>query len=165
MKNLLLVPTMLFMVIAGSGLASAQEVLLDDVETAVETEWAEIRIHFTMPVNYASHFPREHGQLLKIFLNITGPDSQDISLRQETRHVSATPVLPATTITFDPPLSLNLQRDPWSLTVRFNREVNYSVRPGDDNRSIVIYLPVVPAEPGATHRPERTPATKEPAGK
>lgn len=160
MKNLLLVPTMLFMVIAGSGLTSAQEVLLDDVETAVETEWAEIRIHFTMPVNYVSHFPREHGQLLKIFLNVTALDSQDISLRQETRHVSATPVLPAATIIFDPPLSLNLQRDPWSLTVRFNREVNYSVRPGDDNRSIVIYLPVVPAEPGARHRPERAPATK-----
>lgn len=165
MKNQLLALTMLFTVIAGPGIANAQEVLLDDVETAVETEWAEIRIRFTMPVNYVSHFPREHGQLLKIFVNVTGPDSQDISLRQETRHVSATPVLPATTITFDPPLSLNLQRDPWSLTVRFNREVNYSVRPGEDNRSIVIYLPVVPAEPGPAGRPERAPATREPADK
>ncbi len=165
MRKILFAIALTFLAPGPVSIALAQEVLLDDVETAVESEWAEIRIHFTMPVNYASHFPREHGQLLKIFLNITGPDSQDISLRQETRHVSATPVLPATTITFDPPLSLNLQRDPWSLTVRFSHEVNYSVRPGDDNRSIVIYLPVVPADPGATRRPERAPATKEPAGK
>jgi hypothetical protein len=153
MKNLLPGLTMLFMAIATPGIAGAQEVLLDDVETAVEPEWAEIRIHFTMPVNYVSHFPREHGQLLKIFLNIAALDPQDVSLRQETRHISATPVLPATTITLDPPLSLNLQRDPWSLLLRFSREVNYSVRPGEDNRSMVIYLPVVPVETG--------PATKD----
>lgn len=165
MRKILFAIALAFLAPGPVGIALAQEVLLDDVETSVETDWAEIRIHFTMPVNYVSHFPREHGQLLKIFANITGLDSQDISLRQETRHVSATPVLPATTITLDPPLSLNLQRDPWSLTLRFNREVNYSVRPGEDNRSIVIYLPVVPAETGATHRPERAPAKKEPAGK
>lgn len=143
-------------------LAHAQEVLLDDVETAVEPEWAEIRVHFTMPVNYERHFPQEHGQLLKIFFTITGLDMQDVSLRTETRHVPATPVLPATTITFEPPLSLNLQRDPWSLSVRFNRVVNYNVRPGDDNRSIVIYIPVVPVESGPANNPAKeTPATQE----
>lgn len=160
MKNPLLGLTMLFMVIAGSGIASAQEVLLDDIETTVESEWAEIRVHFTMPVNYERHFPQERGQLLKIFFTISGLGMQDVSLRTETRHVSATPVLPATTITFEPPLSLNLQRDPWSLLVRFNRDVNYSVRPGDDNRSIVIYLPIVPVETGPADRPRNVPDTK-----
>jgi hypothetical protein len=160
-KNTLLGLTMLLMVIAGPGIVRAQEVLLDDVETAVEAEWAEIRIHFTMPVNYERHFPRERGQLLKIFFTIAGMGMQDISLRTETRHVSATPVLPAATITFDPPLSLNLQRDPWSLTVRFNRDVNYNVRPGDDNRSIVIYLPIVPVETGPANAPRNTPAAKD----
>ncbi|MEW6330731.1 MAG: hypothetical protein AB1560_04635 [Pseudomonadota bacterium] len=153
MKKILFTIALMFLASGAASMAHAQEVLLDDVETAIEPEWAEIRIHFTMPVNYVSHFPREHGQLLKIFLNIAALDPQDVSLRQETRHISATPVLPATTITLDPPLSLNLQRDPWSLLLRFNREVNYSVRPGEDNRSIVIYLPVVPVETG--------PATKD----
>jgi len=160
MKNPLFGIAMLLMAFAGSGIASAQEVLLDDVETSVEPEWAEIRVHFTVPVNYVNHFPREHGQLLKIFLNVVALDLQDISLRQETRHVSATPVLPAATLIFDPPLSLNMQRDPWSLTVRFNRDVNYNVRPGDDNRSIVIYLPVVPVETGPATAPGSTPAAK-----
>jgi hypothetical protein len=160
MKNLLLGVTMLLMAFAGPGIASAQEVLLDDVETSVEPEWAEIRVHFTMPINYERHFPREHGRLLKIFFTITGLDMQDVSLRQETRHVSATPMLPATTITFEPPVSLNLPRDPWSLLLEFSRDVNYSVRPGDDNRSIVIYLPIVPAETGPADRPGKAPAAK-----
>jgi hypothetical protein len=160
MKNPLFGIAVLLMAFAGSGIASAQEVLLDDVETSIEPEWAEIRVHFTMPVNYVNHFPRERGQLLKIFLNVAALDLQDISLRQETRHVSATPVLPAATITFDPPLSLNLQRDPWSLTVRFNRDVNYNVRPGDDNRSIVIYLPIVPVETRPSNAPRENPVVK-----
>jgi hypothetical protein len=161
MRKILYPIVLMFMASAPTSVARAQEVLLDDVETAVEAEWAEIRVHFTMPVNYERHFPREHGQLLKIFFTISGLGMQDISLRTETRHVSATPVLPAATITFDPPLSLNLQRDPWSLTVRFNREVNYNVRPGDDNRSIVIYLPVVPVETGPAIAPRNTPAPKD----
>jgi hypothetical protein len=161
MKNPLFRIAMLLMALASSDIASAQEVLLDDVETTIEPEWAEIRVHFTVPVNYVNHFPQEHGQLLKVFLNVVAMDLQDISLRQETRHVSATPVLPAATITFDPPVSLNLQRDPWSLTVRFNRDVNYNVRPGDDNRSILIYLPVVPVETGPAIAPGNAPAAKD----
>jgi hypothetical protein len=161
MRKILGPIVLMFMVAAPVRMALAQEVLLDDVETTVEAEWAEIRVHFTMPVNYERHFPREHGQLLKIFFTITGLGAQDISLRTETRHVSATPVLPATTITFEPPLSLNLQRDPWSLLVRFNRDVNYSVRPGDDNRSIVIYLPIVPVETGPSDASRGNPAVKQ----
>ncbi|MBI3569487.1 MAG: hypothetical protein HY082_00025 [Gammaproteobacteria bacterium] len=161
MKKILFAITLMFVTLGYGGAGRAQEVLLDDVETSVESEWAVIRVHFTMPVNYERHFPQEHGQLLKIFFTITGLDMQNVSLRTETRHVSATPVLPATTITFEPPLSLNLQRDPWSLSVRFNRDVNYNVRPGDDNRSIVIYLPIVPAETSPAHVPKDIPAEKE----
>jgi len=135
----------LFLSLAAGG-AHAQDPLLDDVETSVEPDWAKIRISFVLPVNYMRHFPKEHGQLLQIFFTVTGLDTHDISLLEDVRHVSATPVLPATTITYDPPASLNLQRDPSSLSVRFDRDVDYQVRPGDDHRSIVIYLPVVPAQ-------------------
>lgn len=146
MKNPLLGVAMLFMAFAGPGIARAQDVILDDVETATETEWTQIRIHFTLPVNYVRHFPQEHGQLLQIFFTIAGLDSKNISLREEVRNISATPVMPAATITYEPPLSLNLQRDPSLLSVKFNRPVNYDVRPGEDHRSLVIYLPIVPVE-------------------
>jgi hypothetical protein len=146
MKNPLLGVTMLFMAIASPGVARAQDVILDDVDTSVESEWARISIHFTLPVNYVRHFPQEHGQLLQIFFTVAGIDSQNVSLREEIRNISATPVMPATTITYDPPLSLNLQRDPSSISVRFDRPVNYDVRPGEDHRSIVIYLPIVASD-------------------
>jgi len=146
MKNPLLGVTMLFMAFTSSGIARAQDVILDDVDTSVEAEWARISIHFTLPVNYVRHFPQERGQLLQIFFTVAGIDSQNVSLREEIRNVSATPVMPATTITYEPPLSLNLQRDPSSISVRFDRAVNYDVRPGEDHRSIVIYLPIVPTD-------------------
>ena len=142
MKKTLLSITLLYMALAANGIAHAQDLILDDVETAVDPEWVQIRVNFTMPVNYMRHFPEEHGQLLQIFFTIVGMDSQNVSLREEVRNVSATPVMPATTITFDPPLSLKLRRDSSTLSVRFDRPVNYDVRPGDDHRSIVIYLPI-----------------------
>ncbi|MGE5242339.1 MAG: hypothetical protein ACM3NI_11895 [Bacteroidota bacterium] len=144
MKKIFIGISLLLSLAAGG--AHAQDPLLDDVETSVEPDWAKIRISFVLPVNYVRHFPKEHGQLLQIFFTVTGLDTHDISLLEDVRHVSATPVLPATTITYDPPASLNLQRDPSSLSVRFDRAVDYQVRPGDDHRSIVIYLPVVPAQ-------------------
>jgi len=165
MKNPLLGVTLLFMAFTCSGIARAQDVILDDVDTSVESEWARISIHFTLPVNYVRHFPQERGQLLQIFFTVAGMDSQNISLRDEIRNISATPVMPATTITYEPPLSLNLQRDPSSISVRFDRPVNYDVRPGEDHRSIVIYLPIVPKDakpadtakdkPGKKHSPAK----------
>ena len=146
MKKIILGMSLLLLTLTAGYTARAQDVILDDVETATETEWVQIRIHFTLPVNYVRHFPQERGQLLQIFFTVAGIDSQNVSLREEIRNVPATPVMPATTITYDPPLSLNLQRDPSSISVRFNRPVNYDVRPGEDHRSIVIYLPIVPTD-------------------
>jgi len=163
MKKIFLGMSLLWMALA-PGVVRAQDPLLDDVETAVEPDWAEIRISFVLPVNYVRHFPKEHGQLLQIFFTVAGLDTQNISLLEDVRHISATPVLPDTTITYDPPVSLNLLRDPSSLSIRFDRDVNYEVRPGDDHRSIVIYLPVVPAQNTPANATSGKPARKgEPA--
>jgi hypothetical protein len=161
MKNPLLGVGMLFMVFSSPGIVHAQDVILDDVDTSVESEWVRMSIHFTLPVNYVRHFPQERGQLLQIFFTVAGIDSQNISLREENRNISATPVMPATTITYEPPLSLNLQRDPSLITVRFDRPVNYDVRPGEDHRSIVIYLPIVPKDIAPADRPKEKPGIKE----
>ncbi len=161
MRKILFAIALMFMALVTGSIAQAQDVILDDVETSVEPEWAQIRIHFTLPVNYVRHFPQERGQLLQIFFTIAGLDSQNVSLQEEVRNISATPVMPATIITYKPPLSLNLQRDPSSLSVRFDRPVNYDVRPGEDHRSLVIYLPIVPAETKETKPAGATPDKPE----
>ena len=160
MRSSLLSVTMLLLVSASPGIARAQDVILDDVDTAVESGWMRIGIHFTLPVNYVRHFPQERGQLLEIFFTVAGLGTQEISLRDETRKVSATPVMPGTTITYKPPLSLNLQHDPSSLSVRFDRPVNYDVRPGDDHRSIAIYMPISPVETKPAAGPKEKPRIK-----
>ena len=160
MKKSLLGVFLLFIALATAGITHAQDIILDDVDTSVEPDWVQVRIHFTMPVNYVRHFPQEHGQLLQIFFTIVGLDADNISLREEVRNVPATPVMPATTITYEPPLSLNLQRDPSTLLVRFDRAANYDVRPGEDHRSIVIYMPVVPVETKPADPAKEKPAKK-----
>jgi hypothetical protein len=146
MKKILSTIAMLFISCISGSIAHAQDLILDDVETSTESEWVQIRIHFTLPINYVRHFPQERGQLLQIFFTIAGLDSQNVSLREEIRNVPPTPVMPSATLTYEPPLSLNLQRDPSTLLVRFDHAVNYDVRPGEDHRSLVIYLPIVPVE-------------------
>lgn len=160
MKKILLAAVLLLM---GAGFnpyqtALAQDPLIDEVDTATEAEWAEIRIHFITPVNYVRHFPQEHGQLLEIFFTVSGLDLQNISLREDTHHVAATPIMPDTVITYGPPASLNIQRDPSTLSIRFDRDVNYDVKPGDDNRSLVIYIHIVPVE---NKPPKTSPKAKE----
>jgi len=163
MKKISIRITLLWLVlIAGS--VHAQDPLIDDVDTAVEPDWAMIRVHFIMPINYVRHFPKDHGQQLQIYFTIAGMDTHNISLLEETRHVSATPVFPDTTITYAPPVSLHLQRDPSSLSVRFDREVTYEVRPGDDHRSIVIYLPVVSAQDAPPEAAQDKPSRREKSG-
>lgn len=159
MKKSLLGIAMLFMMLAVASITRAQDNMLDDVDTSVEPNWVQIRIHFTMPINYVRHFPDERGQLLQIFFSIVGVNANNLNLMEEIRNVPATLVIPATTITFKPPLSLDIRRDPSTLLVRFDHPVNYDVRPGDDQRSIVIYIPVTPveikpAEP-AKNKPEK----------
>jgi hypothetical protein len=160
MKKILPFIAMLFMSCASVGSVHAQDTILDDVDTSVEPAWAQIRVHFTLPVNYVRHFPEEHGQLLQIFFTASGLEAQKLSLREEVRNVAATPVMPATTITYEPPVSLNLQRDPSTLLVRFDHPVNYDVRPGEDHRSIVIYLPITPAEGNPDGKSPTNPASK-----
>lgn len=158
MRKTFIAIALLITAFATINIARTQDTLIDDIETSVEPEWGRIRIRFTLPINYERHFPKEHGQLLQIFFTVGGIDSQRISISEEVRKVSATPVLPATTLTYEPPLSLNLQRDPSSLSVRFDRPVSFDVRPGEDSRSLVIYLPIAPRESKPLKTPPSAPA-------
>jgi hypothetical protein len=167
MKKTLLGISLLWLALVAGNIARADNTayaqdntILDDVDTSVEGDWARIRIRFSLPVNYLRHSPQERGQLLQIFFNIAFLQAQNVSLQEEVRNVRATPVIPGTIITYEPPLSHNLQREPSSLKVQFDRVVNYDVRMGDDRRSLIIYLPIVPAEtkPNGTtkSKPEKT---------
>ena len=42
--------------------------------------------------------------------------------------------------------------------MRFDRPVNFDVRPGEDSRSLVIYLPIAPRENKPAKLPQSAPA-------
>jgi hypothetical protein len=143
-----------FVTLAWVGASCAQETLLDDVETLVEGEWIQVRINFNMPVNYLRHSPTEHGQLVQIFFHLASLDLQNVSLTEERRHVAGTATTPGFTVTYERPVSTDLQRTAMRISVRFDRVVNFSVRPGENNRSLVLLIPIVPKESGFKHAPK-----------
>ena len=124
----------------------AQNPLLDDVTTRIEGSTAEVRIQFTMPVQYLYHFPVEHGDLVLIFFRVVTVNGDDISLREVVRRIRATANLPGFTVTYVHPPSHDFVFDPLSVLIEFDRPVRYSVSAGKDKRSLYLTIPLA-AEP------------------
>jgi len=129
-------------------IARAQNPALDDVDSRIEEGIAQVRIRLTFPVRYLRHFPADHGEQLEIYFQAAALSTQDISLHQEVRRVSPTPAIPGFTVTYTPPPLRDLDREPASLLIKFDRPVTFKVSPGDDKESIYLYLPVTPAPSG-----------------
>lgn len=122
--------------------AQAQNPLLDEVTTRIDGSTAEVRIRFTMPVQYLYHFPVEHGELVLIFFRVITVNGGEISLREEVRRVRATAVLPGFTVTYVHPPSHDFVLDPLSVLIQFDRPVCYRVSAGKDKRSLYLTIPL-----------------------
>ena len=125
--------------------AQAQDPLLDEVGARIEGSTAKVRIRFTARVRYLRHFPLDHGELVNIFFRVITVDGAEISTRTEVRRVRATTTLPGFTVTYMPPPSRDLVRDPASVLIQFDRPVSYRVREGKENRSLYLTIPITPA--------------------
>ena len=123
----------------------AQDPLLDEVGTRIEGSTAKVRIRFTAQVRYLRHFPLEHGELVQIFFRVITVDGAEISLREEVRRVRATATLPGFTVTYMPPPSHDVLRDPLSVLIQFDRPVSYKVSEGKEKRSLYLTIPITPA--------------------
>ena len=111
---------------------------LDAVDVQPRGSDAEITIRFATPVLYMNHNPREEGRSVRIYLKLVGPGLQDGDLAPDNRRVPAIGSAPAVTVMFP--------ESDGSLSVSFDRSTRYSVRPGQDGRSISI---LIPAKPGS----------------
>jgi len=129
-------------------IAHAQAPLLDDVSTRIEGSAAEVRIQFTMPVQYLYHFPVEHGHLVLIFFRVVTVNGDEISLREEVRRIRATANLPGFTVTYVHPPSHDFVLDPLSVLIQFDRPVRYQVSAGKDKRSLYLTIPLAAKTPG-----------------
>jgi hypothetical protein len=128
------------------GSPGARAALIDDIEIVSSDDSARVRIQFTVLVRYLRHFPPSSGEILTVFMQPVSGESLRETLGgrivDEVRRSPRTPLVPCFTVTVVPPA--NPVRDPIQIVIQFDRAVSYSVRLGDDSRSLDLRLPLPP---------------------
>jgi len=132
---------------------------LDNVSLEYQATGIVATIRLTAPVQYLRHFPERHGKVLEIFYSrVSGATSDEPWVDNEVRKSPPSNLIPGFTVT------TRNQRTQPKLVVEFDRDADYSVAPGKDNRSLLITirpdkvpgkavaLPLLP-----TIKPERLP--------
>lgn len=120
--------------------ASAQ--LMDDIEIISRDNTAEIRIKLSVPVRYLRHFPKEQGELINIYFQVTSMDSMDRPLREEHRKSPPNQLVPSFTVTSTSLGATDVVRDPPYLAIQFSRPVKYKIRQSDDYRDFILTVPL-----------------------
>lgn len=116
--------------------ASADAQVLDRIEINRIGGDAEIRIRFTTEIQYLRHVPLERGKVIRVFIRLTNQQIIESDLPQETLSSPTTDLVPRFTVTY--PELIN------GLVVTFEQQVRFKLRPGEDAKSIVITMPVLP---------------------
>ncbi|MBS1213618.1 MAG: hypothetical protein H6R26_2235, partial [Proteobacteria bacterium] len=120
--------------VAVADLAGRQ--MLDDVSVGAVSGNPVIHVELTAPVSYARHAPFEAGDTLQVWVNPTAPNlAQGAAAQREVRRWTATDAVPLLDVGYE---YGGLGGD--RLILRFNKEVRYKVRPGDDFRSVDVEL-------------------------
>lgn len=127
--------------------------MLDDIEARSEQGVAEIRLHFTVPVRYIKHFPADNGQIIKLYLQVLSLDGVGEIEPQEYKRTPVIARVPAFSVTYSTVRTCHSVRDPLCLDIQFNKAVRFNIRPGEDGRSIVLY--VLPDSNATPSKPEK----------
>ncbi len=112
-------------------------------------------IRFGVNILYQRHSPPNEGTLVRVFLRLVASEIPESDVMQETMRSPKTARLPTVTALY--PELIN------GMLVTFSHATRYSVRPGTDGRSIVITVPMLPAE--KTAAPTAAVALPKPAPK
>ena len=109
--------------------------IISDVSISGIADGSELRIEFTFPVRYLSHFPREFGDTLQISLQAVAVSEvdQEFLRRRESFNLPETGSVPLLDVTYEG----DLPGGPY-LTLRFTEPVAFSVRQGSDFRSLTV---------------------------
>jgi hypothetical protein len=118
---------------------------LDTAEIQRRGADAEITVRFVTQLLYLRHCPPEEGLSVRIYLRFTGIRAGEIERLPGTRILPALGPAPASTIRFP--------ESDGSLSVVFDKSTRYSVRPGDDGRSITILIPAKPGSAADAKKP------------
>jgi hypothetical protein len=131
-------PTLARVVLLGAALAlpaAARSQVIDRIEVNRINGVAEIRIGFGTQVQYLSHTPLAKGRELNVFVQLIPPGRPDAEVVEETLASPQTDIVPAFTVIY--PRLGN------AISISFAQETAWDVKAGQDNRSIVVIVPVL----------------------
>lgn len=116
------------------GVPKAQAEVLDGVDLVRRKGQVIIRINFTTPVHYKSHFPKRRGRSLEISLSF--PGARELERRRSYRvSKKKSSRIPVRDVVFEGDTG-----DGPRLTIHFSRITSYKVKKGRDGRSIEVVI-------------------------
>lgn len=124
--------------------------VIDTVEIARVGDQAEVTIRFTTEIQYTRHTPGDRGKFLRIFFRVTKPGFSESEVMQEVRRSPKNDLIPPFTVAY--PELVN------GMLITFAKTTQYIVRAGEDNRSVVIMVPL-PEEKHTSSSVRKGPAT------
>jgi hypothetical protein len=131
-KHLYLLKILLFtLILARPALSHAQLIDTVDVQRRGDNA-AEVVIRFTNRVQYLRHAPRDSGRSLRIYVSLFGAGFQPADLVPQSIRLPKQGFMPQTTVSF--PETGN------AIFVSFDQQVQFTVSPGTDGRSVVLLL-------------------------
>ena len=128
------------LLLPAADLAHAQPVIdaaLSDAQIINKKSCAILKVNFNIRIRYASHFPIDRGEELRIVVNAIDRD-QAIALqllKREAVRAPASPLVGIKAIDFE-----TRQASGSALRIQFDRPVAYQVAPGPDVQSIVVAI-------------------------
>jgi hypothetical protein len=141
------------MLLSGFAINSAFAHVIDRIEVNQVGDEAEIQIMFDVRIQYLREAALKNGEI-HVYINLLEPDPDRSVLVPESMDSPPSGIAPHFRVSY-PGLDS-------SLTVKFDKPVKYRVRPGNDGRSINIYVPAlvaksetVPVTVGAVSTPEQ----------
>ena len=113
--------------------ASAASQTIDTVDVVRSETITEIHVRFSTQIQYVRHAPLDSGANLRIYIQVMGFNMDSSTPIPYSRQIQGNGAHPNLTVTY--PDNQN------SVQVNFDAATRFTVRPGDDGRSIVILLP------------------------
>ena len=122
------------LLLSGVAIKSAHAHVIDRIEINHVGDEAEIQIIFDTRIQYLREASLGNGEV-HIYFNLLEPDPSANSLVSEAKNSPPSDIAPHFTLSY-PELDS-------ALDIKFDKQVEYRVRPGKDGRSISIFTPVI----------------------
>jgi tetratricopeptide (TPR) repeat protein len=122
------------LLLSGVGINAAQAHVIDRIDVNRVGDEAEIHIQFDVRIQYLREASLKNGEI-HVYIQLLEADPDSTSLLPEAKDSPPTDITPHFSVAY-PGLDS-------SLTIKFDNEVSYRVRPGSDGRSISIFTPAL----------------------